>query len=225
MSQTQIQELQSTIDSYKKQNEDLEEAKLALQKGIRELTRENDALRTSLESVNKKVKVLEVRMRQAKEERVEAEKNKPEPTPDLEPQVKQLQEQVQNLEKIAEGLKSENQEKSLTIESLQFSVQDSSQSLKHLYKERDLLKNRIAGLLSEIEALKFQNPPPEPKQSTFSEYIQLKRDFTALRTEHDKLLKKRGSKPNILPCLTADSRTITRTLSGSSTKSKSSNNS
>lgn len=221
MSQSKIEELQATIESYKKQNNELEEAKLTLQKGIRELTRENDALRTSLESVNTKVKVLEVQVRQAREARKEAINSQPEPTEDLKPQVKQLEAQVKQLQKIVDELATDNKEKALTIESLEFCVQDSSQSLKQLYKDRDLMKNRIAGLLGEIEILKNQSPV-EPRSSSFLEYVQLKRDFTTLRDEHDKLLKKRGSKPNILPCLTADSRTVARTFSGSSIKSKSS---
>jgi len=224
MSQTQIEKLEETILSYKKQNTDLEDAKLALQKGIRELTRENDALRTSLESVNKRVKVLEVQIRQAREAKETVEKNKPEPSLDLTPKVKQLETQINELEKAIEELTSDNQEKVMTIESLEFCVQDSSQTLKQLYKERDLMKNRIAGLLSEIEILK-NHSPSEPRSSAFLEYVQLKRDFTTLRDEHDKLLKKRSSKPNMLPCLTADARTVARTFSGGSIKSKSSNSS
>lgn len=224
MSQTQIEELQATIESCKKQNSELEDAKLMLQKGIRELTCENDALRKSLESVNKRVKVLEVQIRQAREARETAEKNKPEPSVDLTPKVQQLETQIKEMESVLEELQCDNKEKAMTIESLEFCVQDSSQTLKQLYKERDLMKNRIAGLLSEIEVLKNQSPS-EPRSSSFLEYVQLKRDFTALRDEHDKLLKKRPSKPNILPCLTADSRTVARTFSGGSIKSKSSSSS
>ncbi|KAK3729571.1 hypothetical protein QZH41_017187, partial [Actinostola sp. cb2023] len=118
ISQSQIQELHSTIEAYKRENSELEDAKLALQKGIRELTRENDALRTSLESVNKKIKVLEVQTRQGREARAEADQNKPEPSVDLTPQVKELKEQVSQLQKIIDELQGDNEEKNLTIESL-----------------------------------------------------------------------------------------------------------
>jgi chromosome segregation ATPase len=218
VSQSKLQDSQSAIESYKKENRELKEAKSALQKGIRELTCENDSLRTSLNALKTKVKVLEVQLRQEREV-VEPQPHQP---PGATSESKQLKEHISQLETFIVELKEENVEKEHAISALEFSLQDSSQALKNLYKERDLLKNRIAGLLNEIEVIRYQ--APEPKQ-TFSEYIQLKRDFTSLRDEHEKLLKKRSSKPNILPCLTADAKTVARTYGGSSLRSKTSNNS
>lgn len=223
VSKSKLEDTHSTLEAIKKENSELQDAKVTLQKGIRELTCENDSLRKSLDVLKTNVKVLEVQLRQQQEAR---EKAAIEPTPeqptDLTLEVKQLKDHIFELETNIGELKEENGEKEKVICSLEFSLQDSSQALKSLYKERDLLKNRIAVLLGEIEVLRFQ--APETKQ-TFSEYVQLKRDFGSLRDEHEKLLKKRGSKPNILPCLTADSKTVARTFSGNSWKSRTSNNS
>jgi len=98
---------------------------------------------------------------------------------------------------------------------LEFNLQDSSQALKHMFKERDLLKNRITGLLNEITALKSQ----APEKHTFVDFVHLKRNYSALKEEHEKLLKRRSSKTNALPTLKSDN-SVGRVSSGGSAKSR-----
>ena len=53
-----------------------------------------------------------------------------------------------------------------------------------------------------------------PEKHTFVDFVHLKRDYNALKDEHEKLLKKRVSKTNVLPTLKGDATVVARATSG-----------
>ena len=121
--------------------------------------------------------------------------------PDNTAELANLQDLTQLLEQKNETLAEQVDRLENDKQVLEYSLQDSSQALKHAFKERDLLKNRITGLLKEVAALKSQTQ----ERSTFADFVHLKRDYNTLKDEHDKLLKRRSSKTNALPTLKSDS--------------------
>ena len=121
--------------------------------------------------------------------------------PDNSAELAKLQDLTQDLEQKNKSLAGQVDKLEKDKQVLEYNLQDSSQALKHAFKERDLLKNRITGLLKEIAALKSQTQ----ERSTFADFVHLKRDYNTLKDEHDKLLKRRSSKTNALPTLKSDS--------------------
>ena len=176
-------------------------------KEIVQLKQEKQSSQDELERLNVLLASLEIQKNEA-----QAEASRYRHLPSELDQLKQsLQDaKVQNSE-LTEVKNRNDQE----LQALRLSLEDATQSLKHMYKERDLLKNTITGLISEIEALKSQ----VPQQHTFVDFVQLKREYISLKDEHQRLLKRKGSKPNLLPTLKPEH---PRVSSGESTRSKAS---
>ncbi|XP_032225435.2 serine/threonine-protein kinase MRCK alpha [Nematostella vectensis] len=203
----EIQQRDRELERAKKENKHLNEALLAQQEAIKTLTCENESMQKSMDNLCRDVKVMKMQQKQSRD--LTFKMCCETQTDLLGDELESMEEKFFNYEKENSLLRGTIKSNESLIGTLEFNLQDSTQTLKLLYKERDLLKNRITGLLDEIKELRSQKP--ESKQ-TFSDFVQLKRDFTNLRDEHEKLLKKRSAKPNVLPCLTADAKTVTRTF-------------
>lgn len=186
-----LQEAKQTIELLKQNCEQLEKEKHTLEKSVRDFSMENECLSTEVDSLKSRIAVLKMQSKQAQESKAEEQEQIME--------VAKLKELIQELEGKNETLTEEIDKLDKDNKLLEFNLQDSAQALKHMYKERDLLKNRITGLLNEIGALKSQTP----EKHTFVDFVHLKRDYNALKDEHEKLLKKRSSKSNVLPTLKA----------------------
>lgn len=186
-----LQEAKQTIESLKQNCEQLKQEKHALEKSVRDFSMENECLSTEVDSLKSRIAVLEMQSKLAQASKAEEQEQIME--------VAKLKELIQELESKNETLTEEIDKLEKDNKLLEFNLQDSAQALKHMYKERDLLKNRITGLLNEIAALKSQTP----EKHTFVDFVHLKRDYNALKDEHEKLLKRRSSKSNVLPTLKA----------------------
>lgn len=173
----------------------------------------NETLSSEVDSLKSRIAVLEMQTKLSREAKAE-EQGKAMETNKLkeqdEAEIAKLKGRIQELESKNEALTEANEKLENDNKLLEFSIQDSAQTLKHMYKERDLLKNRITGLLNEIAAMKSQTP----EKHTFVDFVHLKRDYNALKDEHEKLLKKRVSKTNVLPTLKGDASVVARATSG-----------
>lgn len=203
-----LKEAKATIESLKQNCEQLKQEKSILEKSVRDFSMENESLSTEVDSFKSRIAVLEMQSKLAKASKAEEQ--------DQAMEIVKLKELIQELEGKNEILAEEIDKLDKCNKVLEFNLQDSAQALKHMYKERDLLKNRITGLLNEIAALKSQTP----EKHTFVDFVHLKRDYNALKEEHEKLLKRRSSKTNVLPTLKAtDSALVTRASSGGTVRS------
>ena len=203
-----LQEAKETIESLKLNCDQLKEEKSILEKSVRDFSIENESLSTEVDSLKSRIAVLEMQSKLAKASKAEEE--------DQAIEIAKLRELIQELEGKNKTLTEEIDKLDKDNKLLEFNLQDSTQALKHMYKERDLLKNRITGLLNEIAALKSQTPD----KNTFVDFVHLKRDYNSLKEEHEKLLKKRSSKTNVLPTLKAtDNTLVTRASSGGTVRS------
>ena len=201
-----LQETRATAVSLQERCEQLKNERSSLHKSIQDVSMENDSLRSEVEVLYSRVAVLEMQSKQAELAKVEQQ--------DLMEEIEKLKQCIQQLEDKNGILAEENLKLDKDNKALEFNLQDSAQALKHVFKERDLLKNRISGLLNEIAVLKSQTP----EKHGFTDFVHLKRDFNALREEHEKLLKKRSSKTNVLPTLKADTWAVSRIQSGGSVR-------
>lgn len=172
---------------------------------------ENETLSTQVDSLKSRIAVLEMQSKLSQASKAE----KGEEEQDKAVEMAKLKELIQELESKNETLTETNDKLDKDNKLLEFNLQDSAQALKHMYKERDLLKNRITGLLNEIAALKSQ----APEKHTFVDFVHLKRDYNALKEEHEKLLKRRTSKTNVLPTLKGDTTIVARATSGGTVRS------
>lgn len=188
-----LQEAKATIESFKQNSQQLKQEKAVLEKTVREFCTENESLSSEVDRLRSRVAVLEMQSKLAQATKVEI--------PDNSAELANLQDLTQLLEQKNESLAEQVDRLENDKQVLEYSLQDSSQALKHAFKERDLLKNRITGLLKEVAALKSQTQ----ERSTFADFVHLKRDYNTLKDEHDKLLKRRSSKTNALPTLKSDS--------------------
>lgn len=188
-----LQEANATIESFKQNSQQLKQEKAVLEKTVREFCTENESLSSEVDRLRSRVAVLEMQSKLAQATKVEI--------PDNSAELANLQDLTQLLEQKNESLAEQVDRLENDKQVLEYSLQDSSQALKHAFKERDLLKNRITGLLKEVAALKSQTQ----ERSTFADFVHLKRDYNTLKDEHDKLLKRRSSKTNALPTLKSDS--------------------
>lgn len=203
-----LQEAKVTIESLKQNCEQLKEEKGILEKSVRDFSMENESLSTEVESLKSRIAVLEMQSKLAKASKAEEE--------DRAIEIANLKELIQELEDKNKTLTEEIDKLDKDNKLLEFNLQDSAQALKHMYKERDLLKNRITGLLNEIAALKSHTPD----KHTFVDFVHLKRDYNSLKEEHEKLLKRRSSKTKVLPTLKAtDTTLVTRASSGGTVRS------
>lgn len=201
-----LQEAKATIETLKQSSKQLEKEKTVLEKSIRDFSMENESLSSAVDRLKSRIAVLEMQSKLAQESKVEEK--------DQLVEITKLKELIQELERKNETLTEEVDELEKENKVLEFNIQDSAQALKSMFKERDLLKNRITGLINEIAALKSQTP----EKHTFVDFVHLKRDYNALKDEHEKLLKRRSSKTNALPTLKSDS-SVSRISSGGSVKS------
>lgn len=188
-----LQEAKATIESFKQNSQQLKQEKAVLEKTVREFCTENESLSSEVDRLRSRIAVLEMQSKLAQATKVEI--------PDNSAELANLQDLTQLLEQKNESLAEQVDRLENDKQVLEYSLQDSSQALKHAFKERDLLKNRITGLLKEVAALKSQTQ----ERSTFADFVHLKRDYNTLKDEHDKLLKRRSSKTNALPTLKSDS--------------------
>ncbi|XP_015770552.1 PREDICTED: uncharacterized protein PFB0145c-like [Acropora digitifera] len=188
-----LQEAKATIESFKQNSQQLKQEKAVLEKTVREFCTENESLSSEVDRLRSRVAVLEMQSKLAQATKVEI--------PDNTAELANLQDLTQLLEEKNKSLAEQVDRLENDKQVLEYSLQDSSQALKHAFKERDLLKNRITGLLKEVAALKSQTQ----ERSTFADFVHLKRDYNTLKDEHDKLLKRRSSKTNVLPTLKSDS--------------------
>lgn len=203
-----LQEAKVTIESLKQNCEQLKEEKGILEKSVRDFSMENESLSTEVDSLKSRIAVLEMQSKLAKASKAEEE--------DRAIEIANLKELIQELEDKNKTLTEEIDKLDKDNKLLEFNLQDSAQALKHMYKERDLLKNRITGLLNEIAALKSYTPD----KHTFVDFVHLKRDYNSLKEEHEKLLKRRSSKTKVLPTLKAtDTTLVTRASSGGTVRS------
>lgn len=203
-----LQEAKVTIESLKQNCEQLKEEKGILEKSVRDFSMENESLSTEVDSLKSRIAVLEMQSKLAKASKAEEE--------DRAIEIANLKELIQELEDKNKTLTEEIDKLDKDNKLLEFNLQDSAQALKHMYKERDLLKNRITGLLNEIAALKSHTPD----KHTFVDFVHLKRDYNSLKEEHEKLLKRRSSKTKVLPTLKAtDTTLVTRASSGGTVRS------
>ena len=203
-----LQEAKVTIESLKQNCEQLKEEKGILEKSVRDFSMENESLSTEVDSLKSRIAVLEMQSKLAKASKAEEE--------DRAIEIANLKEPIQELEDKNKTLTEEIDKLDKDNKLLEFNLQDSAQALKHMYKERDLLKNRITGLLNEIAALKSHTPD----KHTFVDFVHLKRDYNSLKEEHEKLLKRRSSKTKVLPTLKAtDTTLVTRASSGGTVRS------
>lgn len=203
-----LQEGKVTIESLKQNCEQLKEEKGILEKSVRDFSMENESLSTEVDSLKSRIAVLEMQSKLAKASKAEEE--------DRAIEIANLKELIQELEDKNKTLTEEIDKLDKDNKLLEFNLQDSAQALKHMYKERDLLKNRITGLLNEIAALKSHTPD----KHTFVDFVHLKRDYNSLKEEHEKLLKRRSSKTKVLPTLKAtDTTLVTRASSGGTVRS------
>ena len=203
-----LQEAKVTVESLKQNCEQLKQGKNFLEKSVRDFSMENESLSAEVDSLKSRIAVLEMQSKLARVSKAEEQ--------DQAVEIADLKELIQELERKNETLTEEIDKLDKDNKRLEFNLQDSAQALKHMYKERDLLKNRITGLLNEIAALKLQTP----EKHTFVDFVHLKRDYNALKEEHEKLLKRRSSKTNVLPTLkSTDSTLVTRASSGGSVRS------
>lgn len=203
-----LQEAKATIESLKQNCEQLKQGRNTLEKSVRDFSMENESLSTEVDSLKSRIAVLEMQAKLAKASKAEEQ--------DQVMEIANLKELIQELEGKNKILGEDIDKLDKDNKLLEFNLQDSAQALKHMYKERDLLKNRITGLLNEIAALKSQTP----EKHTFVDFVHLKRDYNALKEEHEKLLKRRSSKTNVLPTLKAtDTTLVARASSGGTVRS------
>lgn len=179
---------------------------------------ENESLSTEGDRLKSRIAVLEMQSKLAQASKAEGDDlSDHHHHQDQDVEIAKLKEFIQELEGKNETLTEEIDKMDKDNKLLEFNLQDSTQALKHMFKERDLLKNRITGLLNEITALKSQAPA---EKHTFVDFVHLKRDYNALKDEHEKLLKRRSSKTNVLPTLKAGNTTVvTRASSGGTVRS------
>lgn len=198
------------IESLKNSNEQLRLNNQQLVNETRDLRQEKDSFKAKVESLNVKMAALEI---QTNSTQASATQNQ-----ELSSEIDQLTKRLRDLENENGEEKEKNVEMQQEIKSLKFGLQDATQSLKRMYKERDLLKNTITGLLNEIQALKSQ----VPEQHTFVDFVHLKREYNTLKDEHQKLLvKRKSSKPNILPTLKPEPvSSVPRVASGDSIRTR-----
>ena len=187
----------------------MKQEKGVLEKTVNDLNMKNETLSSEVDSLKSRIAVLEMQTKLSREAKAE-EQGKAMETNKLkeqdEAEIAKLKGLIQKLESKNEALTEANEKLENGNKLLEFNIQDSAQTLKHMYKERDLLKNRITGLLNEIAAMKSQTP----EKHTFVDFVHLKRDYNALKDEHEKLLKKRVSKTNVLPTLKGDAKVVAR---------------
>lgn len=177
-----------------------------MEKAVRDFSTENESLSTEVDKLKSRIAVLEMQSKLAQASKAEEQ--------DQAAEIAKFRELIKELEEKNETLTQEVDKLDKDNKVLDFNIQDSARALKNMYKERDLLKNRITGLLNEIAALRSQTP----EKHTFVDFVHLKRDYNALKDEHGKLLKKRSSKSNALPTLKSDT-TVGRMPSGGSVRS------
>lgn len=188
-----LEEAKATIESFRKSSEELKLERGVLQKTVRDLSTENESFSAEVDRLRSRVAVLEMQSKLAQAAKAEVQ--------DHAGEMSKLQGLIQELEQKNKTLSEKVDKLESDKNVLEYNLQDSAQALKHVFKERDLLKNRITELLNEIAALKSQTQ----EKNTFVDFVHLKRDYNALRDEHDKLLKRRSSKTNALPTLKSDS--------------------
>lgn len=201
-----LQEAKATIKSLSHSSEQLKQEKAVLEVTVRDFSTKNESLSSEVERLKSRIAVLEMQTKLAQASKAEEQ--------DQAAEIARLKEFIQELEGKNATLTEEVDKLDKENKLVEFNLQDSAQALKHMFKERDLLKNRITGLLNEIAALKSQTP----EKHTFVDFVHLKRDFNTLKEEHEKLLKRRSSKTNSLPTLKSDS-TVGRASSGGSVRS------
>ena len=201
-----LQEAKASIKSLSQNSEQLRQEKAVLEKTIRDFSTENESLSSEMDRLKSRIAVLEMQAKLAQASKAEEQ--------DQAEEIAKMKELIQELEGKNETLTEEVDKLDKENKVLEFNLQDSAQALKHMFKERDLLKNRITGLLNEIAVLKSQTP----EKHTFVDFVHLKRDYNTLKEEHEKLLKRRSSKQNTLPTLKSDS-TVGRVSSGGTVKS------
>ena len=201
-----LQEAKATIESLSHSSEQLKQEKAVLEVTVRDFSTKNESLSSEMERLKSRIAVLEMQSKLAQASKAEEQ--------DQAAEIGKLKEHIQELEGINATLTEEVDKLDKENKLVEFNLQDSAQALKHMFKERDLLKNRITGLLNEIAALKSQTP----EKHTFVDFVHLKRDYNTLKDEHEKLLKRRSSKTNSLPTLKSDS-TVGRVSSGGSVRS------
>lgn len=194
------------MESLRQSNEQLKQEKAVLGKSVQDFSMENETLSSDVDRLKSRIAVLEMQSKLAQASKVEEQ--------DQTAEITKLRELIQELEKKNGTLTEEIDKLDKDNKVLEFNIQDSAQALKSMFKERDLLKNRITGLLNEIAALKSQTP----EKHTFVDFVHLKRDYNALKEEHEKLLKRRSSKTNALPTLKSDT-SVGRVSSGGSVRS------
>lgn len=194
------------MESLRQSNEQLKQEKAVLEKSVQDFSMENETLSSDVDRLKSRIAVLEMQSKLAQASKVEEQ--------DQTAEITKLRELIQELEKKNGTLTEEIDKLDKDNKVLEFNIQDSAQALKSMFKERDLLKNRITGLLNEIAALKSQTP----EKHTFVDFVHLKRDYNALKEEHEKLLKRRSSKTNALPTLKSDT-SVGRVSSGGSMRS------
>ena len=191
----------------------MKQEKGVLEKTVNDLSMKNETLSSEVDSLKSRIAVLEMQTKLSREAKAE-EQGKAMETNKLkeqdEAEIAKLKGLIQKLESKNEALTEANEKLENGNKLLEFNIQDSAQTLKHMYKERDLLKNRITGLLNEIAAMKSQTP----EKHTFVDFVHLKRDYNALKDEHERLLKKRVSKTNVLLTLKGDATVVARATSG-----------
>lgn len=213
-----LQKSKAAIELLKQNCEQLKQEKGILEKTVQDFSMENETLTSEVDSLKSRIAVLEMQTKLSREAKAEQhgkamETNKLKEQDDAE--IAKLKELIQELESKNETLSEANEKLENNNKLLEFNLQDSAQSLKHMYKERDQLKNRITGLLNEIAAIKSQTP----EKHAFVDFVHLKRDYNALKDEHEKLLKKRVSKMNVLPTLKGDTTVSTRATSSGTVRS------
>ena len=201
-----LQEAREAIESLSQNNKQLKEERKVLEKSVRDHSMENERLSSEVDRLTSRIAVLEMQSKLARDARAEEK--------DHSAEITKFKELVEELEGKNRSLSEEIEKLDKENKVLEFNLQDSAQALKSMFKERDLLKNRITGLLNEIAALKSQ----APEKHTFVDFVHLKRDYNALKEEHEKLLKRRSSKTNALPTLKSDS-SVARVSSGGTVRS------
>lgn len=201
-----LQEAREAIESLSQNNKQLKEERKVLEKSVRDQSMENERLSSEVDRLTSRIAVLEMQSKLARDARAEEK--------DHSAEITKFKELVEELEGKNRSLSEEIEKLDKENKVLEFNLQDSAQALKSMFKERDLLKNRITGLLNEIAALKSQ----APEKHTFVDFVHLKRDYNALKEEHEKLLKRRSSKTNALPTLKSDS-SVARVSSGGTVRS------
>ena len=211
-------EAQDKVQSLENSNIQLKREKEEIERGLKLDDVERSSLKAELGKVIMRKSILEIQVKNI--ERTALEPSMTKETEQMAEfqrlQIASLQEKNCKISKKNEELERVKQEQKEAMTALEFNLQDSTKTIKLLYRERDLLKNRISSLLNEITAQKVQEPD---NSATFSDFVELKRAYNSLREEHNALLAKWSSRRIVLPSLKGDFTTVRRHLgSGKNTE-------